>query len=143
VDDDVEIGANTCIDRGSIGRTTVGRFTKLDNLVHLAHNVQVGSGVLMAAMTGVAGSVDIGDGVMTGGQVGISGHLEVGPGARLAAQAGIIGDIPAGATVSGYPARDHREYLRGMASVLKLPESLRRLKELESRMAKFEDSDPS
>lgn len=143
VGDDVEVGANSCVDRGSIGRTTVGQFTKLDNLVHLAHNVQVGRGVLMAAMTGVAGSVDIGDGVMTGGQTGISGHLEVGAGARLAAQSGIIGDIAPGTTVSGYPARDHREYLRGMASVFKLPETLRKLKELESRLAKLEDSDHS
>ncbi len=139
VGDDVEVGANTCIDRGSIGQTTVGRFTKLDNLVHLAHNVQVGQGVLMAAMTGVAGSVEIGDGVMTGGQAGISGHLEVGAGARLAAQAGVIGDIPPGTTVSGFPARDHREYLRGMASLLKLPETLRKLKEMESRLAKLEE----
>ena len=143
VADDVEVGANTCIDRGSIGRTSVGRFTKLDNLIHLAHNVQVGQGVMMAAMTGVAGSVEIGDGVIAGGQVGISGHLEVGAGAKLAAQAGIIGDVDPGATISGYPARDHREYLRGMAAVLKLPETLRRLKEVEARLAELEASDGS
>jgi UDP-3-O-[3-hydroxymyristoyl] glucosamine N-acyltransferase len=140
VEDDVEIGANTCIDRGSIGKTVVGRFTKLDNLVQIAHNVQIGRGVLMAAMTGVAGSVEVGDGVMTGGQAGISGHLEVGAGARLAAQAGVISDVPAGITLSGFPARDHREYLRGMASVLKLPETLKKIKGLESRLAKLEVS---
>jgi UDP-3-O-[3-hydroxymyristoyl] glucosamine N-acyltransferase len=140
VDDDVEVGANTCIDRGSIGKTVVGRFTKIDNLVHLAHNVQVGRGVLMAAMTGVAGSVDIGDGVMTGGQAGISGHLEVGAGARVAAQGGVIGDVPPGKTVSGFPARDHREFLRAMSMTLKLPETVRKLKELEARIAALEDT---
>jgi UDP-3-O-[3-hydroxymyristoyl] glucosamine N-acyltransferase len=140
VEDDVEVGANTCIDRGSIGQTAVGRFTKLDNLVHLAHNVRVGQGVLMAAMTGVAGSVEIGDGVMTGGQAGISGHLEVGAGARVAAQGGVIGDVAPGSTVSGYPARDHREYLRAMSAVFKLPETLKRLKGLEARLTESEDS---
>jgi UDP-3-O-[3-hydroxymyristoyl] glucosamine N-acyltransferase len=140
VEDDVEIGANSCVDRGSIGRTIVGPFTKLDNLVHLAHNVRVGRGVLMAAMTGVAGSVDIGDGVMTGGQAGISGHLSLGAGARVAAQGGVIGDVPAGATVSGYPARDHREYLRAMGSVFRLPETLKRIKELEARVEALETS---
>jgi UDP-3-O-[3-hydroxymyristoyl] glucosamine N-acyltransferase len=136
--DDVEVGANSTIDRGSIGRTVVGRFTKLDNLVHLAHNVQVGQGVMAAAMTGVAGSVDIGDGVLLGGQAGISGHLEIGPGARVAAQGGVIGDIPAGTTVSGYPARDHREYLRAMGMVFKLPETVKRLKDLERRLTALE-----
>lgn len=141
VEDDVEVGANTCIDRGSIGKTVVGRFTKLDNLVQIAHNVQVGRGVLMAAMTGVAGSAEVGDGVMTGGQAGISGHLEVGARARLAAQAGVIADVSADSTVSGFPARDHREFLRGMASLLRLPGTLKRLRELESRLAKLEDPD--
>ena len=137
--DDVEVGANSTIDRGSIGQTVVGRFTKLDNLVHLAHNVQVGQGVMMAAMTGVAGSVDIGDGVLLGGQAGISGHLEIGAGARVAAQGGVIGDIPAGTTVSGYPARDHREYLRAMGMVFKLPETVKRMKELERRLEALEE----
>jgi UDP-3-O-[3-hydroxymyristoyl] glucosamine N-acyltransferase len=143
IHDDVEVGANSTIDRGSIGQTVVGQFTKLDNLVHLAHNVQVGRGVLMAAMTGVAGSVEVGDGVMTGGQAGISGHLEVGPGAKLAAQAGVIGDVPPGTTVSGYPARNHRDYLRAMGLVFRLPETSRKLKELEKRLSALEgDSGP-
>jgi UDP-3-O-[3-hydroxymyristoyl] glucosamine N-acyltransferase len=140
VEDDVEMGANTCIDRGSIGRTTIGRFTKLDNLVHLAHNVHLGRGVLMAAQTGVAGSARIGDGVMTGGQVGIAGHLEVGDGARVGAQGGVIGDVPPGTTVSGYPARNHREYLRAMGMAFKLPEMLRRLKEVEERLTSLEET---
>lgn len=140
IEDDVEVGANSCIDRGSIGRTVVGRFSKLDNLIHLAHNVQLGQGVMMAAMTGVAGSVEIGDGVLTGGQVGVSGHLTVGAGARLGAQAGVIGDVPPSTTVSGYPARDHREYLRAMGMLFKLPETLKRLKELENRIGALEET---
>jgi UDP-3-O-[3-hydroxymyristoyl] glucosamine N-acyltransferase len=140
VGDDVEVGANTCIDRGSIGRTTIGSFTKLDNLVHLAHNVQLGRGVFLAAQTGVAGSARIGDGVMTGGQVGIAGHIEVGPGVRVGGQGGVIGDVPAGRTVSGYPARDHREFLRAMGMAFKLPETLRRLKEMEQRLASLEET---
>jgi UDP-3-O-[3-hydroxymyristoyl] glucosamine N-acyltransferase len=139
VEDDVEVGANTCIDRGSIGQTIVGRFTKLDNLVHLAHNVQVGKGVMMAAMAGVSGSTEIEDGVMIGGQAGIAGHLTLGAGAKIAAQGGVIGDIPPGKTVSGYPARDHREYLRGMGMVLRLPETAKRLKSAEERLAVLEE----
>ena len=138
VADDVEIGANSCVDRGSIGRTVVGPFTKLDNLVHIAHNVQVGRGVMMAAMTGVAGSAEVGDGVMTGGQAGISGHLTLGKGSRVAAQGGVIGDVDPGTTVSGYPARDHREFLRAMGSLFKLPRALKRIKALEERIAALE-----
>ncbi|MFH1765237.1 MAG: UDP-3-O-(3-hydroxymyristoyl)glucosamine N-acyltransferase [Gemmatimonadota bacterium] len=140
LDDDVEVGANTCIDRGSIGRTTIGKSTKIDNLVHLAHNVQVGRGVFLAAATAVAGSARIGDGVMTGGQAGINGHVEVGAGVRIGGQGGVIGDIPPGQTVSGFPARDNREYLRAMGMVFKLPETVRRLREVEERLAALEKS---
>ena len=141
IDDDVEVGANTCIDRGSIGRTTIGKSTKLDNLVQLGHNVRVGRGVLLAAQNGVSGSAEIGDGVMTGGQVGIGGHLEVGKGARIGGQGGVIGDIPPGSTVSGYPARNHRDFLRAMGMAFKLPETVRRLKKVEERLAVLEDSE--
>jgi len=138
--DDVEVGANTCIDRGSIGETRVGDFTKLDNLVHLAHNAHVGRAALLAAGTGISGSTEIGDGVMTGGQVGITGHLKIGTGARLGAQAGVIGDIPAGATYSGYPAREHRESLRAHGLMFKLPETVKKIKQLEARLAALEGS---
>jgi UDP-3-O-[3-hydroxymyristoyl] glucosamine N-acyltransferase len=94
---------------------------------------------MMAAMTGVAGSVEVGDGVMTGGQVGISGHLTLGEGSRVAAQGGVIGDVAPGVTVSGYPARDHREYLRAMGSLFKLPRALKRIKALEERIAALEE----
>jgi UDP-3-O-[3-hydroxymyristoyl] glucosamine N-acyltransferase len=139
IEDDVEIGANTCIDRGSIGRTVVGKGTKLDNLVHLAHNVQVGEGVLMAAMVGISGSTKVGRGAMFGGQAGMVGHIEIGEGARIGAQAGVIGDVPPGETVSGYPARNNREYLRAMGMAFKLPDTLRRLGELEARLRALEE----
>jgi UDP-3-O-[3-hydroxymyristoyl] glucosamine N-acyltransferase len=138
VEDEVEIGANTCIDRGSIGRTVVGKGSKLDNLVHLGHNVQVGRGVLMAAMVGIAGSTRVGDGAVFGGQSGMVGHIEIGEGARIGAQAGVIGDIPPGETVSGYPARNNREFLRAMGLAFKLPDTLRRIVELEARIGALE-----
>ena len=130
IGDDVEIGANTTIDRGSIDDTVVGNGTKIDNLVHIAHNVRVGEKCLIMAQVGVAGSVTIGEGAILAGQAGISGHLSIGAGARLAAQAGVFGDIPAGETWSGYPARPHRESLRGSAALLKLAGMVRRLEKL-------------
>jgi UDP-3-O-[3-hydroxymyristoyl] glucosamine N-acyltransferase len=140
VEDDVEMGANTCVDRGSIGRTVVGRGTKLDNLVHLAHNVRLGRDVLMAAMAGISGSTRIGDGAMIGGQAGIIGHAEIGDGARIGAQSGVIGDIGPGETVSGYPARNNREYLRAMGLAFRLPEVMRRLDELERRIQGLQEA---
>ena len=128
--DDVEIGANTTIDRGSIDDTVVGRGTKIDNLVHIAHNVRIGEKCLLMAQVGVAGSVTIGDGAILAGQAGISGHLTIGAGARLAAQAGVFGDIPAGETWSGYPARPHRDSLRASAALFKLAGMMRRLEKL-------------
>jgi UDP-3-O-[3-hydroxymyristoyl] glucosamine N-acyltransferase len=117
---DVEIGANVTIDRGSIGATEIGQGTKIDNLVHIAHNVRVGARCLILAQVGIAGTTDIGDDVAIGGQAGLAGQLRVGTGARLAAQSGVIGDVAAGATVSGYPARDHRSVLRQVAALARL-----------------------
>ena len=134
VDDDVEIGANTTVDRGSIGTTRIGRGVKMDNLIHLGHNVEIGEASMLVAQVGIAGSTRVGKGVLLGGQAGIGGHTEIGDGARIGAQAGVIGDIAPGETVSGYPARDHRQYLRGMALVLKLPDLLRRIRDLERRL---------
>ena len=130
IGDDVEIGANTTIDRGSIDDTVVGNGTKIDNLVHIAHNVRIGEKCLLMAQVGVAGSVTIGDGAILAGQAGISGHLSIGAGARLAAQAGVFGDIPAGETWSGYPARPHRDALRASAALFKLAGMMRRLEKL-------------
>jgi len=118
--DDVEVGANTTIDRGSLGDTVIGAGTKIDNLVQVGHNVRVGARCVIMAQVGVAGSTVVEDDVMLAGQVGLADHLTVGKGARVGAQGGVIGDIPAGATVSGYPARDHRAVLRQAAALARL-----------------------
>lgn len=133
--DDVDVGANVTIDRGSIGDTLVGDGTKIDNLVQLGHNVRVGRHVILVSQVGVAGSCEIGDGAVLGGQVGVSGHLRIGAGARVGAQAGVIGDVPAGATVSGYPARPHREALRMQAAAARLPQLQRRLQQVEKELS--------
>ena len=130
VEDDVEIGANTTIDRGSIDDTVIGAGTKIDNLVQIGHNVRIGKVCLIMAQVGIAGSVRVEDGAMLLGQVGVSGHHTIGSGARLAAQAGVFGDIPAGETWSGYPARPHKEALRAQAALFKLPSLLRRIERL-------------
>ena len=130
IEDDVEIGANSTIDRGSIDDTVIGAGTKIDNLVQIAHNVRIGKACLIMAQVGIAGSVRVEDGAMLLGQVGVSGHHTVGKGARLAAQAGVFGDIPAGETWSGYPARPHKEALRAQAALFKLPNLLRRIERL-------------
>ncbi|HEX7978014.1 MAG TPA: UDP-3-O-(3-hydroxymyristoyl)glucosamine N-acyltransferase [Gemmatimonadaceae bacterium] len=130
IEQDVEIGANTTIDRGSIDDTVVGAGTKIDNLVMVAHNVRIGRLCLLMSQVGIAGSVRVEDGCILAGQVGISGHLTIGRGARLAAQAGVFGSIPAGETWSGYPARPHKEALRAQAAMFKLPSLIRALERL-------------
>ena len=127
VGDDVEIGANTTVDRGSIDDTVIGAGTKIDNLVHIGHNVRIGRACLIMAQVGIAGSARIGDGCVIAGQAGLGGHITIGDGARIAGQAGVFGDVPAGETWSGYPARPHRESLRATAALLKLPEMMKRL----------------
>jgi UDP-3-O-[3-hydroxymyristoyl] glucosamine N-acyltransferase len=133
VESDVEIGANTTIDRGSIDDTVIGAGTKIDNLVHVAHNVRIGRLCLIMAQVGIAGSVRIEDGCIIAGQAGLAGHVTIGKGARLAAQAGVFGSIPAGETWSGYPARPHKEALRAQAAMYKLPSLLRALERLIAR----------
>jgi UDP-3-O-[3-hydroxymyristoyl] glucosamine N-acyltransferase len=138
IEDDVEIGANTTVDRGSIGQTRIGAGAKIDNLVQIGHNVVVGPLSILAGQAGVAGSTRIGTGVLVGGQAGIGGHLNVGDQARLSAQAGITGDIPPGETVTGYPARPRMEYLRTAAAQGKVPGLLKRVRELERALARLE-----
>lgn len=134
IGNDVEIGANTCIDRGSVDDTVIGAGTKIDNLVHIAHNVRIGRLCLIIAQAGISGSVRIEDGVVIAGQVGVSGHLTIGKGAQVGAQAGVIGDIPPGETWSGYPARPHKESLRAIAATMKLPDMMKRLEQLLERV---------
>ena len=120
VGDDVEIGANTCIDRGSVDDTVIGEGTKIDNLVHIAHNVRIGARCLILAEVGIAGSVRVEDEAIIAGQSGITDHVTIGRASRLLVQSGIIADVAPGATVSGYPARPHREFLRAQAALYRL-----------------------
>jgi UDP-3-O-[3-hydroxymyristoyl] glucosamine N-acyltransferase len=129
IEDDVEIGANTTIDRGTLGETRVGRATKVDNLVQIAHNVRIGRAVLIVGQVGIAGSVTIGDGATLAGQSGVPDHLTVGEGATLLARAVPTKDVPAGAVLSGFPARPHREELRLQALLRRLPELATRMNE--------------
>lgn len=142
IEDDVEIGANCTIDRGSIGNTRIGAGSKLDNLVHLAHNVVIGRASLVVAQVGVAGSTRTGDGVVMGGQAGLVGHLKIGAGAKIGAQAGVIGNVKPGQVVSGYPARDHRTYLKAMARLMHLPDIAKRVARLERRLAVLDAERP-
>ena len=133
LESDVEVGANSCIDRGSIDDTIIGAFTKLDSLVHVAHNVRVGKGCFMAMGVGIAGSSRIGDGVQFGGQSGAGNHSIIGDGASIAARAGVISDVPAKQTYSGFPARPHREQLRSWAALARLADIIKPLERLLAR----------
>ena len=120
IEDDVEIGANTTIDRGAGPDTVIGAGTKIDNLVQIAHNVQLGRSCMVVAQVGISGSATVGDGVMMGGQAGLTGHLRIGSGARIAAQSGVMRDVESGVAVGGSPAAPVREWLRGIAVVERL-----------------------
>jgi UDP-3-O-[3-hydroxymyristoyl] glucosamine N-acyltransferase len=136
--DDVEIGACVTIDRARFARTFIGSGTKIDNLVHIAHNVVAGSDCLIIAQVGVAGSTKIGKGSIIAGQAGIDGHIELGEGVRVAGKSGVTGDVPSGETVSGYPAQPHIREKRCRAAARRLPELLPKIKELEERLNALE-----
>jgi UDP-3-O-[3-hydroxymyristoyl] glucosamine N-acyltransferase len=138
IGDDVEVGANTCIDRAKTGVTVIGAGTKIDNLVHIAHNVHIGQSCLIIAQVGIAGSVTVGNGVILAGQSGVKDHVNIGDGVRVGARGGVIGDVSAGETVSGFPARPHREKMRELAASAALPETHKRVRELEQRLAALE-----
>ena len=131
IEDDVEIGSNVTIDRARFGKTRIGSGVKVDNLVQIAHNVQVGSDSVMAAQVGISGSTRIGRGVQIGGQAGLAGHIEIGDGAVVGAQAGVTKSVPPGVFVSGYPAMEHRQSARLQAHLAALPELKKRVRALE------------
>ncbi|HEY9080708.1 UDP-3-O-(3-hydroxymyristoyl)glucosamine N-acyltransferase [Magnetovibrio sp.] len=120
IGDGVDVGANACIDRGTGPDTVVGPGTKIDNLVQIGHNVQIGAGCLFPALSGISGSTKIGNYVMMGGATGIAGHLHIGDGARIAAQSGVMRDVEPGQTVAGSPALPAKEYWRQVAALKKL-----------------------
>jgi UDP-3-O-[3-hydroxymyristoyl] glucosamine N-acyltransferase len=143
IEDDVELGANTTVDRPAVGETRIKAGTKIDNLVQIAHGVVVGRNVLMAAQVGIAGSTEIGDGVMFGGQVGVGGHLTIGRGVVAVGQSGITNSVDAGTMVAGYPAIDAREWRRAAAVYRRLPELKKRIEELEAKLAELRGSKDS
>lgn len=140
IEDGVEIGANTTIDRATIGSTIIRKGAKLDNLIQIAHNVEVGDSTVIAAQAGISGSTKIGKGVMIGGQAGLVGHIQLGDGAKVNAQSGVTKSIEKGKAVTGTPAYDYSQALRSQAISRQLPELEKRIKELESIIKDFKSS---
>jgi UDP-3-O-[3-hydroxymyristoyl] glucosamine N-acyltransferase len=138
IGDDVEIGANTTVDRARFGCTRIGNGVKIDNLVQIGHNVQVGDYTVVVAQTGIAGSTEIGRNVILAGQSGIAGHLVIGDGAVIGGQSGVGKDVPPGETWRGSPARPIREMMKADAALLRLPQMKRALADLEARVRKLE-----
>ena len=142
IEDDVEIGANSTIDRARFGSTLIGEGTKIDNLVQIAHNAQIGKHCLIVAQSGVSGSARIGDYVTVAAQAGIAGHIKIGDRAILGGRAGAIADLPGGETYFGYPAKPMKEWSRRQMHQKRIPSILERLAELERRLAEG-DSTPA
>jgi len=140
IEDDVEIGANVCIDRATIGETRIGKGTKIDNLVQIAHNCTLGAHCILAGQVGLAGSVKVGNGVMMGGQVGIADHVQVGDGVALLAKSGLMDNAPPKTQWAGYPARTRIQWLRIEAALNELPDALKFLRQLERRLEELEKS---
>lgn len=134
IGDDVEIGANVTIDRATTGTTRIGEGSKIDNLVQIAHNVDVGKHTVVVSQVGISGSSRVGSGVVLGGQVGVVGHVTIGDGARVGAQSGVINDVPPGETRSGMGPLPHRQWLKAQAAFDHLPDLRRRLRELEKKV---------
>ena len=138
IEDDVEIGANTTIDRPAVGETRIQAGAKIDNLVQIGHGVNVGRNTLLAAQVGIAGSTTIGDDVTLAGQVGVAGHVTVGKGASAVGQSGITNSVPDGTFVSGYPAIENKEWLKSSVIFKKLPELRKKIADLEQRILELE-----
>ena len=141
IEDDVEIGANTAIDRATIGNTVIKRGTKIDNLVQIAHNVTIGEDCILAGQAGVAGSSQIGNSVTLAGQAGVTGHISIGDNVTVAGKAGVTRDIKDDQTISGMPAIPRMEWLKAMAIFEKLPELKQKLSEIERRIGEIERID--
>ena len=139
VEDDVEIGACVTIDRARFAKTLIGRGTKIDNLVHIAHNVTVGEDSLLVAQVGIAGSSHIGRSVILAGQAGVDRHLSVGDGVKVAGKAGVTSDVEPGTTVAGYPAWDHMKEKRTRVAVRKLPGLLRDIEKLKDALSEIQE----
>jgi len=133
LEDSVEVQANACIDRASVGETRIMKGAKIDNLVQVGHGSTVGENALLCAQVGLAGSTTVGKNVILAGQVGVAGHLTIGDGAVATAQTGIPSDVAPGSVVSGYPAMDNKMWLRTVAAVNRLPELIRKLRASETR----------
>ena len=141
IGDDVEIGANACIDRAALETTSVGAGTKIDNLVQIGHNVTLGRHDVICAQVGIAGSAVLGDGVVLGGQVGVAGHLTVGGGAKVQAQSGIGADVPPGQAVHGSPAFGYRDYQKSWIELRRLPETARLVRRLAEKAGLLKERD--
>jgi len=141
IEDDVEIGANTCVDRATLEETRVSAGTKIDDLVMIGHNCSIGRHSILCGQVGLAGSTTVGDGVILGGQVGVAGHLRIGNGVKAGAQSGIDGDVPDGEAVWGSPHMHHRLALRVAAELRRLPDTARAVRELIARGKKVEDGE--
>lgn len=139
IDDNVEIGANTCIDRGALGSTRIGWGSKIDNLVQLGHNNLVGKNVIVCGQCGISGSCTIEDGAILAGSVGVADHVKIGTRAVVMARSGVSQDVEPGAQVWGSPAKDRKIAWRELAALAKLPELLQKIKQLESRLTKLEE----
>ncbi len=136
IEDDVEIGANTTIDRAALGETRIGKGTKIDNLVQIGHNVHIGEHSIIVAQVGIAGSATVGKGVVLAGQVGVAGHLTIGDGCRVAAKGGIHASVAPGTDLGGgMPSIEYKKYLKTAATIPKLPEMSKRLRRLEKEIA--------
>jgi UDP-3-O-[3-hydroxymyristoyl] glucosamine N-acyltransferase len=141
LENDVEVQANSCVDRASVGETRIGRGVKIDNLAQVGHGTAVGEHTLLCAQVGLAGSTVVGKNVILAGQVGVAGHCNIGDGVVVTAQSGTHGDIPAGAMVSGSPAFDHKQWLRAVGIFTKLPELAKTVRSLMAGRQSMTDSE--
>ncbi|MDO5088376.1 MAG: UDP-3-O-(3-hydroxymyristoyl)glucosamine N-acyltransferase [Leptotrichiaceae bacterium] len=140
LEDEVEVGANTCIDRGTIGDTIIRKGTKIDNLVHIAHNDIIGENCFIVAQTGISGSVEVGNNTTLAGQVGVAGHLKIGNNVIIAGRSGVTNNVPDGKQMSGFPLREHMEDLRVKMSMGKVPDMIKKIRHLEKEIENLKKS---